>query len=209
MVYPISKKTIFLPLRLLFLKNIEGTENIPKKGPFILTSNHESYLDPLLIGSVIIPLLNKKIHFLAKKGYFWEFFGDKIAEDWGGCVSLSDSKEKVLQKLMLLLKQSEIIGIFIEGTESLDGELKRGKTGTVRLALKAKIPILPIGLIGTFNITPRNKLIPKLKRAKLRIGKPIYLDKYYQKKIDNRLLRKLTDDIMNVISQLTGKPYNN
>lgn len=208
MVYPISKRTIFLPLRLLFLKNIEGTENIPKKGPFILTSNHESYLDPLLIGSVVIPLLNKKIHFLAKKGYFWDFFGNKIAKDWGGCISLSDGKEKALQKLMLLLKQGEIVGIFIEGPESLDGQLKKGKTGAVRLALKAKVPILPIGLIGTFNIVPGNKLIPKLKRAKLRIGKLIYLDKYYQKKIGNRLLRKLTDDIMYIISELTGKPYN-
>ncbi|MFH0868012.1 MAG: lysophospholipid acyltransferase family protein [Candidatus Woesearchaeota archaeon] len=197
-----------MPLRSLFLKSIEGTENIPKKSSFIITSNHESYLDPLLIISVIMPLINKKVHFLAKKGYFWDFFGDRLAKDWLGGISLDDGKEKALEKFVSLSKQGEITAIFIEGTESLDGNLKEGRTGTVRVALKAKIPILPIGLIGTFNIVPGNKLLPKLKRAKMCIGKPIYLDKYYKEKINKKLLRKLTDDVMHVISTLTGKPYN-
>ena len=60
MVYPVTKKTLF-PLIRLFLKEIKGKENIPKKGPFIVTSNHESYLDPFLIVSVIIPLKNEKV----------------------------------------------------------------------------------------------------------------------------------------------------
>lgn len=59
LVYPILKKTLFLFLR-LFLKEIKGAENIPKNGSFIITSNYESYLDPWLIDSVIIPLKNKK-----------------------------------------------------------------------------------------------------------------------------------------------------
>lgn len=205
MVYPIFKRTV-LPTARLFLKEVKGIENIPKNGPFIITGNHESYLDPFFIGSIIIPLLNKKMHFLAVKGRFWDLLGETIAKKWGGCVCLDEGKEKAFQELLSFLKQEEIVGIFTS-SKSLDGKLKKGKTGVVRLALESRVPILPIGLMGTINIAPRNTLIPKLKRAKLHIGKPVYLDNYYDKNVNYKLLRKLTDDLMNVISELTGKPY--
>jgi|TARA_B100001971_G_C18198318_1_gene542895 1-acyl-sn-glycerol-3-phosphate acyltransferase len=176
LVYPIFKRTIF-PIAKLFLKEIKGIENIPKKGPFIITSNHESYIDPFFICSIIIPLLNKKIYFLAGKGRFWDLFGDGISERWAGCVCADKGKEKAIQKLLHLLKKGNIIAIFIEGSRSPDGKLRKGKTGVVRLALKAHVPILPIGIMGSFEIAPRDKLIPKLKRAKLHIGKLIYLIK--------------------------------
>lgn len=206
MVYPILKKTLF-PLVRLFLKEIKGMENIPKNGPFIITSNHESYMDPFLIDSIIIPMLNKKIHFLVNKGRFWDFFGNTISKKYVGCVCVDQGKEKALEELSSLLKKKEIVGIFTS-LRSLDGNLRRGKTGVVRLALKAHVPILPIGIIGAFEIAPGNKLMPKLKRAKLNIGKLVYLNKYYKKNINSNLLRKLTDDLMEVISELTAKPYN-
>ncbi|MEK6876266.1 MAG: lysophospholipid acyltransferase family protein [Nanoarchaeota archaeon] len=207
MVYPIFKRTI-LPFWKLFLKEIVGVENIPEKGPFIITSNYASYLDPWLIGSIIIPLKDKKMHYLSMKGRFWDLWGDRIMKDWLGIVLLEGRKKEALQDLLSLLKKGEIVGIFIEGDRSPDGNLQKGKTGVIRLALKSHVPVLPIGIIGTFDIAPRNQLIPKLKRAKMRIGKPIYLDEYYKRKIDKKLLRKLTDSVMHVISDLTGKPYN-
>ena len=206
MVYPISKRTFF-PILRLFLKEIKGMENIPKKGPFIITSNHESYLDPFLLGSVIIPRLNKKIHFLAIRGRGIKFFGERLAKEWGGCVVLGKDKEKALNHLLELLKKGKIVGIFTS-RRSYDGKLKKGKTGVIRLAFKAHVPILPIGIKGSFDITPTDTSIPRLKRANLNIGKPIYLDKYHKKNITNGLLRKLTDDLMNIISGLTGKPYS-
>jgi len=125
----------------------------------------------------------------------------------GGCVCLDEGKEKAFHELLSFLKQGEIVGIFTS-SKSLDGELKKGKTGTVNLALKARVPILPIGLIGAFDIAPGNTIIPKPKRAKMHIGNPIYLNNYYKKSINEDILRKLTDDLMKVISELTGKPYN-
>lgn len=207
MVYPIFKRTVLLPLR-LFLKKLEGVENIPKNGPFIVTSSYESYLDPLLIASVITPLKNKKIHFLAKKGRFWDLFGDRISRDYAGLVLLDGRKEEAFQDLLNLLKKDDIVAIFIEGDRSSDKKLKKGKVGVVKLALKAHVPILPIGLIGTYKIAPGNKLIPRLRRARMDIGRPIYLDKYYKQDINEQLLRKLTNDVMHVISKLTGKPYD-
>ena len=77
----------------------------------------------------------------------------------------------------------------------------------MRLALAAKVPIIPIGLIGTFEILPKGKYIPKLKRATMNIGKPLYLDKYYNKKITKGLLRGITDDIMKEIAKLCNQEY--
>lgn len=206
LVYPIFKRIVLLPLR-LFLKKIGGIENIPKKGPFIVTSNYASYLDPWLIASVIIPLKNKKIHYLAKKGRFWDLSGDRIARDYFGLVLLEGRKEEAFKDILNLLKKGSIVGILIEGDRSSDGKLKKGKTGVAKLALEAKVPILPIGLVGTYDIAPGKKLIPKLRRAKMHIGKPIYLNKYYKRDINEKLLRKLTNDVMHVISKLSGKPY--
>ena len=206
MVYPIAKKLLFPALR-LFLKKVKGMKNIPKKGPYIITANHESYIDPFLIGSIIIPMTNKKIHFLAVKGRFWDLWGDRLAHDYAGCVCLDYGKEKAFKELLNLLKEGKIVGMFTS-PKSLDGKLKKGKTGVIELALKARVPILPIGLAGAFEIAPRDKLVPNLRRAKMNIGELIYLDKYHSKKIDYRLLKKLTDGLMYVISDLTGKPYN-
>ena len=206
MVYPILKATL-RPLLRLFLKDIRGIKNIPSKGPYIITANHESYIDPFLIGSIIIPMTNKKIHFLAVKGRFWDIWGDRIAHDYAGGVCLDYGKAKAFNELLGLLRKREIVGIFTS-LKSLDGKLKRGKTGVIELALKARVPILPIGLVGTFEIAPGDKLIPNLRRAELNIGKLIYLDKHYSKRVTYNLLRSLTNDLMYVISDLTGKPYN-
>ena len=206
LVYPIAKRALF-PLIRLFLKEIGGIENIPKNGPFIVTSNHESYLDPLLIASVIIPIRNAKVYFLANKGRFWNVFGYKISKGWAGCIPLDDGKEKALEELLDLLNKGSIAGMFIEGPRSMDGSLRKGKTGVVRLALKAKVPVLPIGLVGTFDIAPNNKILPKLKRAKMLIGTPIAFNEHYGSKPTERLIRKLTGKVMLSISALTNKPY--
>jgi 1-acyl-sn-glycerol-3-phosphate acyltransferase len=207
LVYPITKHTL-MPLITCFLKSVQGKENIPKKGPFIIVANHESWLDGILIDSFVTPLINKQIHFIASKGRFWDVLGDKICRDWAGCILLGDDKKKAFDELFACLKRGEIIALFPEGIHKMDGKLKRGRTGAVRLALKSHAQIIPVGIIGTYEITPHNRLIPNLKRAKLSIGEPIYLKSYYNKKIDYKTLRKLTDDLMKVISKLAGKPYN-
>src|SRR3989344_2559149 len=195
MVYSFTNITLFAILR-LFLRKADGIENIPKKGAFIVAANHESYFDPLLIIATIVPLINKKIHFLAMRGRFWNKFGDKISHDWAGCVPLDKGKEyKALKELKYLLNKKEIIGIFPEGPRSLDGNLRKGKTGISRLVLSAKVHVLPVGLIGTYEIASNEKLIPKLKKANIRIGKPLYFNEYYNKRVTKKVLREITDRV--------------
>ncbi len=222
MVYPISK--IFLkPLFQGFIKKVEGLENIPKKGPFILAANHASALDPLVLDAVIIPKINKKVHFLTKKVGKWHYYltkqksgdfywlGDLICERWAGCIPLEltdEGKKKALTKALDLLCNGEIVGIFPEGKRSDDGKLLQGRTGVARLALwmdslRKPVPVIPIGIKNTDKVWSRYERFPKFKKEiEITIGKPLCYDRYFDVKITRKLLRKLTDDIMKEIAKL-------
>jgi 1-acyl-sn-glycerol-3-phosphate acyltransferase len=208
MVYFIPKLTI-VPLVKLWTKKVNGLENIPKKSPFIIAANHASYLDHLIIASTLIPYLNKKIHFLAKKEHF-----HKTLERWwhiyAGAIPLDRQVggEEALNKGIGALKRGKIMAIYPEGTRSLTGKIQKGKTGIARLALGAKVPVIPLGIIGSFEILPKGKIIPKMKRATLNFGNPIYFNKYYNKPTTKKSLRSITNTIMKQIAKLSNQRYN-
>ncbi len=202
MVYPVLKLTLW-PLLRLFLRKVQGLENLPSP-PFVIAANHDSYLDPFFIGSVVIPKLDRKVHFLAMKGRFWDKFGDNICRNWAGCIPLDEGKEKALEDLTALLRKGEIVALFPGGSRSLDGKLKKGRTGAVRLALAADVPLVPVGIKGAFAIAPHDQLIPNLKRAEIKFGRPIYLE---NGRVSRKLLRSHTDDLMRRIGSLIGEKY--
>ena len=180
MAYPITKFW-FYPLCRLFTKRIENLENIPKETPFIIVSNHEHLIDPLLIISPILRKLNKKVHFLSSAS--WWFLGDTICKQWAGCVPLFD-KRQAFQESKALIKSGEIVAIFPEGGIR---KISNPKTGAIRLALETNIPILPIGL--------RTSYIPF--SSTLNIGKLIYLKK-------NKNMKRQAKDMMRCIYKLRG-----
>ncbi len=208
MVYSIAKN-IIPPVVKFWVKKVNGMENIPKKGSFILAANHESYFDHLIIICTIVPSLNQKVHFLSKKEHFDNSL--KAAwHSWAGAIPLDRKRggKKALKLAIKALKHGKIIAIHPEGTRSLTGKLQKAKTGVAQLALLAKAPVIPIGLIGTFEILPKGKYIPKAKKAIMNIGKPMYFPEYYNKKINKRILREVTTRIMKEIAKLCKQKYN-
>ncbi|MEA2036549.1 MAG: lysophospholipid acyltransferase family protein [Nanoarchaeota archaeon] len=208
MVYPIGKRFLKLILH-PFIGRVNGLENIPKDKGFILAANHDSYIDHLVLATIFINKLNKNVHFLAKKELFDKPL-KRLFHNWANAIPIDRQTggKEALRLAIKTLKQGNIIIIHPEGTRSYDGKLQRGKTGMVRLALAAEVPILPVGLIGTFEILPKWKKIPKLKKAKINIGKLIYLDKYYGKEKNKKAVRAITTKIMKEIAKLTGERYN-
>ena len=207
MAYPIGKKVVF-PIVKLWIKEINGVKNIPKDKPFILAANHSSYMDHFGMGLLIIPHLNKKLHFLAKKEHFEGL--QNLWHKYAGAIPLNREKggKEALKWTIKALREGKIIGIYPEGTRSIDGKIKEGKTGVARLAIAAKVPVIPIGLIGMFEILPKGKYVPRCKRAVINIGKPIYFDKYYNKPLTKKLLREVTTKIMKQIATLSNQKYN-
>lgn len=161
MVYPISKLW-FYPLCRILIKKVKGIDNIPEISNFILISNHEKLIDPLLIIYPILRRLNKKVHFLATPT--WWFLGETICKKWGGCVPLFNPKQ-AYNEIKNHVKKGEIVVIFPEG--HLNAKVRYPKTGAVRLAIETKTPILPISINSSY--LPFNSTI--------NIGELIYLKK--------------------------------
>lgn len=221
MVYPFTK--LFFPLlRSLFIKNVTGLENIPKKGPFIIVANHQSHLDGLFIASYVIQKTDQKPHFLAKKeftSYFGRFFEYIVYQQWASVLFVEKEGMRHRGKIALLqasgiLDMREIVALFPEGTRTYDGSLQEGRTGIVRIVLGTKkykrIPIIPVGIKNAHLLLPRNCLIPRIWNARISLsfGKPFYIDSYRKKKVTKKMLRDATTVVMKKISQSAGVPYD-
>ena len=199
MVYPIIKITLGPLIRLIFIKKVTGLNNIPSKGAFILAINHESYIDPMTLGPIIVSRINRKVHFPAKKWGNWLI--DYLTLKWLGCVHVNGSTKKLVK----LLEKGEVVAMFPEGERSWDGKLQKAHTGVAYLALKTGVPVIPVGMMGGFELWPRTQKWPKLrKRVIMKVGKPIYLK---SKKITKKVLNQATTKIMRQIGKLVREKY--
>jgi 1-acyl-sn-glycerol-3-phosphate acyltransferase len=190
-----------------FRIKVEGRENVPKHGPVILASNHRSFLD-----SIFIPLvLRRRVTFVAKAEYFddpktaWFFrgVGQIPIRREGGSAS-----ERALASAAEVLAAGGVFGIYPEGTRTRDGFLHRGHTGVARLSLRTGTPIVPVGLIGTDEVQPVDKRMPRIfRRVTLRFGEPLDAARYADADVEHLALRELTDEVMYEIGQLSGYEY--
>ena len=115
--------------------------------------------------------------------------------------------EAAVQRALRVLGEGKLLGIYPEGTRSPDGRLYRGKTGVARMALEAGVPVIPVAMIGTFEIQPPGQVIPKIKRVGVQIGKPIDFSRYEGMEDDRFVLRSMTDEIMYELMTLSGQEY--
>jgi 1-acyl-sn-glycerol-3-phosphate acyltransferase len=212
MFYWVVKAIIGPVLRLLFRPWAEGTDCVPRTGPAILASNHLSFSDHFFA-----PLpLPRKVVFLAKSEYFTgrglkglfskAFFSGigQIPVDRSG----GKASERALATGLRVLASGHLLGIYPEGTRTPDGRLFRGKTGVARLALQARVPVIPCAMIGGFEFQPPGKIAPKLRiRPGVRFGKPLDFSRYYGMEGDHRVLRAVTDEIMYELMKLSGQEY--
>ncbi len=201
-------KAVLTPiLRVIVRVKVEGREHIPAKGAVILASNHRSFLD-----SIFLPLvLRRRITFVAKAEYFddpktaWFFrgVGQIPIRREGGSAS-----ERALASATEVLRAGGVFGIYPEGTRTRDGYLHRGHTGVARLSLRTGTAIVPVGMIGTDEVQPVDKRMPRLfRRVTLRFGEPLDPARYGDFDQEHLALRELTDEVMYEIGQLSGYEY--
>jgi 1-acyl-sn-glycerol-3-phosphate acyltransferase len=203
----LMKYVLLGPLfRLLYRIRTGGLENVPTSGPAILAANHQSPLDTVLLPLVI---KRRKVVFLGKAEYFedrrmaWFFKGAGVIPIRRG----SPESEAALEGAVEALGEGKLLGIFPEGTRSPDGRLYRGKTGVARIALRAKAPVIPVGILGTYELMPYGSKVPKPGRVEIRFGKPLWFTEHYDKPVDRFLLRAVTEEIMFEIRRLSGQQY--
>lgn len=189
MLYFLGKLILFPIFKIFFKLKIEGGENILLSDGCILSSNHCSILDPILLGLAI----RRKIYFLTKVELFkiplFSYLIKKL-----GAIPVNRSKIDVsaYKKCNEILANNKILVIFPEGTRSEDGELKDIKSGVIRLSIRNNVPIIPVGISGTYNVLPKGKKFPKFYPIKVKFGKPIYFnDKNSFENLKNTLFMEM------------------
>lgn len=213
MFYGVMKMSIGNSLKLAFRPWVEGLENVPEEGPAILASNHLSFSDSFFLPSV----LHRKVTFIAKAEYFNSpgLKGKLTAAFFKGVGQLPVDRsgargagEAAIRSGLEVLARGELFGIYPEGTRSPDGRLYRGKPGGLsRVAMRSGAPVIPVAMIDTEKIQPPGKVVPKLMRPGIRIGKPLDFSRYHGMDHDRFIQRSVTDEVMYEIMKLSGQEY--
>jgi 1-acyl-sn-glycerol-3-phosphate acyltransferase len=212
MLYWILKHVIVGPwLRVLFRPWVEGLDHVPEKGAAILASNHLSFSDSFFLPLVVprpITFLAKSDYFTGTgiKGFFTKAFfagvGQVPVDRSGGRAS-----EAALRTGLRILGEGSLLGIYPEGTRSPNGTLYRGKTGVARMAMEAKVPIIPAAMINTYEIQPPGQIRPRIQRVGIRLGRPLDFSRYDGLENDRFVLRSVTDEVMYELMSLSGQEY--
>jgi 1-acyl-sn-glycerol-3-phosphate acyltransferase len=147
----------------------QGFENFPES-PFIMVSNHESVLDPLLIGSSI----PRPIHSMAKSTQFASPLMRRIMTH---CFAYPVRRYRVdpqaVRTTLRRLRDGHSIHIYPEGERTWDGTLQHFRAGTIRLILKAGVPVVPCAIAGAYEAWPRWNRGIQLPPVCVRVGPPM------------------------------------
>ncbi len=208
MLYLIAR-FVLRPMFLILRPTITGRENVPVTGPFIIASNHLSFID-----SIAIPLMSpRRVGYLAKAEYFT---GSGI-RGWVtrtlftalGALPVERDTHRAAQvaldTAMTVLRAGGGFGLYPEGTRSRDGRLARGKTGVAWLALTADCPVVPVAVAGTDRIQPVGASWPWPHRFSVTFGEPLTFPEYRGKANNGKARREVTDTIMEAIAKLSGQ----
>lgn len=149
--------------------NIKGAENIPTEGPVLYVSNHQGYADI----PVCLAVLNKiQMGFIAKESLIKiPVFGPWLLRIGSITIDRADAREslRAIDEGVNLIKRGYSLLIFPEGTRSKGGPVKEFKKGSLRLATKPGVPIVPITIDGTAAIYEETGCVKKNKRVSVTV----------------------------------------
>lgn len=175
MFHVIGRWLLHVFFRLFFRYQIEGREHIPREGGVLIAANHASALDPPLLGCAS----PRQVYFMAKAELFSMPVLSWLLPRVGAFpVHRGAADRSAIRSAIEYLKQGNAVVIFPEGTRTRTGELLPLQRGAGLIALKAGVPVVPVGLVGTFRPLRIKNGIPRLNRIIVRFGEPIDLSEY-------------------------------
>ena len=159
-VYWVTRFFSRLVLFLFFDVETRGRERVPRRGPCLLATNHQSFLDPWLVGVV----LQRQTFFVARESLFHsKFFGWLLKRFH--CLPAtrgSAASRTVLKRSIRVLESGESVLLFPEGTRSGDGRLLPIQRGIELIARRSRAPVIPVLVVGAHRVWPRQRKFPRL-----------------------------------------------
>jgi long-chain acyl-CoA synthetase len=198
----IGLKVLFVLLKIFCRLEVRGHKNLPDAGAFVLCPNHASYIDPFVVISVLPYRMFRRVFFVGASEFFTTWYM-KILGRLANIVPV-DPDGHLLRAMKVGawgLQQGRILCIFPEGLRSFDGELKEFKKGAAILSLEVGVPIVPVGLNGTFEVWPRDTLRIRPHKLRLIFGAPMEPPD----RDGAPSYQAVTDRLRNEVARLTGQ----
>ena len=185
--------------RLLFGFRMLHRERMINEGPAILASNHQSYLDPPLIGNAA----DRPIYFLARKTLLdWPIIGRILPKLNVIPVDQEGSDRSALKALIRILKAGEAVLVFPEGSRTLDGELQPALPGVGLVIAKTLAPVVPLRIFGAHEALPRGGRRFRLHPVTVVVGEPMYFSEADLQPPGKDLYQRLSERVMHAIAAL-------
>jgi glycerol-3-phosphate dehydrogenase (NAD(P)+) len=162
-------RAMIVPFFLIYFRMQRiGTEHLPRSGPLLLASNHRSFLDPFVIGT----LLRRPVYYMAKRELFRHRLVAWLLNGLGAFpVDRGAGDEQAMETARAILARGDCVVLFPEGTRVRPGPLGAPRRGVGRLALQTGAPVAPIAVIGTEDVRRGWRIRPR--KVRIRVGPPL------------------------------------
>jgi 1-acyl-sn-glycerol-3-phosphate acyltransferase len=184
--------------RVAFQYRAYGQENIIEEGPAIMAVNHQSYLDPPLVGITC----KNELYYLARKTLFEKkLLGPIISRVNALPVDLSRGDLAAFRSVMKLLQEGHRTVIFPEGTRSLTGQIQKARPGIGMIIARTLAPVVPMRIFGSFEAWPKGgKIRPH--PITVVVGKPIRFKKDDFAAHNREVYQKISEQVLAAVAAL-------
>lgn len=189
---------------LLFDLKVYGRSHVPPNGGALLLSNHQSYLDPVLLGV----RLTRPVSYMAKSSLFEgnRFFAWLIRSLHAFPVKLGRGDVGAIKQSIARLAEGHILNIYPEGSRTEDGEIGPIQPGVVLVLRRAHVPIIPVVIDGSFQAWPRTGKLFRAHPIRVMFGPPLQIEGLAPPEITGLIDRTLRSMLAELRSRSAKEP---
>ncbi|EEG78245.1 lysophospholipid acyltransferase family protein [Dethiobacter alkaliphilus] len=190
MLYKVIRQLFAWIFQIFYRWDVQGRENLPDEGAFLLCANHISWWDPPLMGAVT----SRTVRFMAKEELFKiPVFGKILPKVNAFPVKRDSADRRAIKTALDTLKSGGVVGIFPEGTRSKTDDLLPPQAGVGLIAVKSEAPVVPAAIVGPYKL---------FRPIQVRIGKPMTFPQHYGTRVKAEHLEDTAQKIMEEIGRL-------
>ena len=203
LVYRLARPLARFLLRTLCGMEVRGLENVPRSGPFILVPNHQSIIDPVVVQS----FCPRVVHSMTKSTQFAGGFSRWLVTRLHGFpVRRFRIDPQSVRVVLRRLEAGEGVCVYPEGERSWDATLQRFRRGTLRVLLRAEVPVIPVGVDGAWDVWPRWRRLPRAGvKIRLTFGEPLDLGTYRTRDEREAAVPKAEATLRDALLELSGE----